>query len=410
MHLRTLLAALLTLAAARLNAQTNSAASTYIPVEVTIVYPFQLCPAKHVVVPGLNVNLIYGQTEAVYGIEVGAINSDETMFGFEQGLSNDVTGNMAGIQIGAFDNVVNRGVYGIQVSPFYNKVDEVFRGIEVGLVNQVGDEVPRWDKVENKVHNAFAGIEAGLINQVAGDVAGLQAGIVINRVGGNAAGLQVSSLFNVVGKDLGGIQTGALLNYVEGDAWGLGVTAGLNYVGGSAGGIQTGIIGNYVDGRCAVLQVTAGANICRNGAAFQVSPLHNRGGESGLSGLQLATWNTAPGGMTGLQIGLLNTDNWDVEVGDCSQSDWGKKTCTSQPGTARTYAGTSNGVLIGGLNISEATRGVEFGVVNVSGDEVDGVQIGAVNIARRLRGVQIGAINVVRESALPFFLGINIGF
>ena len=73
-------------------------------------------------------------------------------------------------------------------------------------------------------------------------------------------------------------------------------------------------------------------------------------------------------------------------------------------------SGRSNGIILGGFNITdEAARGLEVGVIN-SAMECRGIQIGLINYTEIMTGVQIGLINIITESIIPFFPIINFCF
>ncbi|MBR4673422.1 MAG: hypothetical protein IKP00_03065 [Victivallales bacterium] len=73
-------------------------------------------------------------------------------------------------------------------------------------------------------------------------------------------------------------------------------------------------------------------------------------------------------------------------------------------------AGRSNGIILGGFNITdESVRGIEVGIVN-SALECRGLQIGLINYTEIMTGLQIGLINVITESVVPVFPIINFCF
>ena len=60
-------------------------------------------------------------------------------------------------------------------------------------------------------------------------------------------------------------------------------------------------------------------------------------------------------------------------------------------------------------NEAQVFTGLQLGVINLS-DYCDGLQIGLINRAEDLHGFQIGVVNIIRNSTVPFFPGLNIGF
>jgi hypothetical protein len=73
--------------------------------------------------------------------------------------------------------------------------------------------------------------------------------------------------------------------------------------------------------------------------------------------------------------------------------------------------GHGNGVGIQSALWNEAQifSGLQCGLINLS-DYCDGFQVGLINRAEDLHGFQIGVVNIIRNSTVPFFPGINIGF
>lgn len=67
------------------------------------------------------------------------------------------------------------------------------------------------------------------------------------------------------------------------------------------------------------------------------------------------------------------------------------------------------GIQFGLWNEAYSFRGVQCGLINVTGD-AQGFQIGLINRAETMYGVQIGLINVIRDAEIPVFPLVNIGF
>ena len=73
-------------------------------------------------------------------------------------------------------------------------------------------------------------------------------------------------------------------------------------------------------------------------------------------------------------------------------------------------SGNSNGVTLGGLNVTEdKAKGIQVGVVN-SSMSTRGLQIGLINYTESMTGLQIGIVNIITESVVPFFPIINFCF
>jgi hypothetical protein len=112
-------------------------------------------------------------------------------------------------------------------------------------------------------------------------------------------------------------------------------------------------------------------------------------------GLDLGVANTSPGGVRGIQAGLINGP------------------------------GHLAGVGVGGINSADRVDGLQAGLMSVSENEMNGaqvsaifnvgktvrgLQVGLVNSADELKGLQIGLINLVKNGPIPFFPLINPGF
>jgi len=73
-------------------------------------------------------------------------------------------------------------------------------------------------------------------------------------------------------------------------------------------------------------------------------------------------------------------------------------------------SGNSNGVTLGGLNVTEdKAKGIQAGVIN-SSMGMRGLQIGLINYTESMTGIQLGLINIITESVVPVFPFINFCF
>ena len=101
----------------------------------------------------------------------------------------------------------------------------------------------------------------------------------------------------------------------------------------------------------------------------------------------------------GVQINLLRCDVEDALAG------WQISLGYNSVGMGKCL-----GLQTGLWNESWATfHGLQVGLVNLT-SYASGVQVGLINRADDLHGYQIGLINVIRNSTVPFFPIINIGF
>ena len=113
------------------------------PLQLSAFAPVQVF-AEGIPVKGLRLNLIYGEQEIVWGVDIGGFNK--------------VTSQLRGIQLGLL-----------------NGVSGSLRGAQLGLVN--------W------TNGSFAGFQGGVVNEIDGDGSGAQLGFA--NVSGKLTGLQL---------------------------------------------------------------------------------------------------------------------------------------------------------------------------------------------------------------------------
>ena len=101
--------------------------------------------------------------------------------------------------------------------------------------------------------------------------------------------------------------------------------------------------------------------------------------------------------MEGIQANILRNEALDVMSG-------------AQAGIYNS-AGRADlaGLQLGLWNEARSIRGVQVGIINVA-DAVYGFQIGIINRAESMYGFQVGGVNIIRDSEIPFFPIVNIGF
>lgn len=161
----------------------------------------------------VSVNLLWGESGGVDGMEVGTIQ-------------NKVHRDMNGFQLAGVGNQVGRNVTGTQVGGIYNKNTGMTRGLQAaGIIN-----------LTNGVQAAQA---AGLVNWAKGDMAGLQASGLMNRAYGDAQGIQAAGVMNVSG-GVTKVQISGLYNKA-GDVQ-IFQTALMNVSTGQMKGLQVGLI------------------------------------------------------------------------------------------------------------------------------------------------------------------------
>ena len=129
--------------------------------------------------------------------------------------------------------------------------------------------------------------------------------------------------------------------------------------------------------------------------------------------------------VSGLKINLPFGGNDNIQGVDLGLAATAKKTSALQVNVFvnRTHeeftglqfailnqSGNSNGVILGGMNVTEdKTKGIQVGIIN-SSMGTRGLQIGLINYTETMTGIQIGLVNIITESVVPFFPIINFCF
>lgn len=118
------------------------------PIDVSIFSPVELPPCNDAVY-GLRVNVPYGRTSSMYGIDAGcAQHVRGSAGGIECGACNFVTGRFVGVQVAFGSNFAVKELDGLQVG-FYNCCRGESNGLQIGLVNWTYD---------------MSGFQIGLVN------------------------------------------------------------------------------------------------------------------------------------------------------------------------------------------------------------------------------------------------------
>lgn len=175
---------------------------------------------------GVRLDLVYGRSQYVYGMDAGVAGMlYGEMFGIQGTALNWVNDDMYGIQAGALGNLVRGDVAGIQLGGFLNNdygavagvqaalcnFDGVFYGLQAGVLNWVGGmSYGVQAGVANVDSNEFLGISCGLVNIVS-RAHGLQVGFV-NEIEEAGDGVQIG-VFNGA-KEFKGVQVG-LFNVIQ---------------------------------------------------------------------------------------------------------------------------------------------------------------------------------------------------
>ena len=181
-------------------------------------------------------------------------------------------------------------------------------------------------------------------------------GIGVNVLGATTKrsvhGVQTAGFFNITGEDVRGIQAAGITNVTGANLWGASLSR------------LVGIVGTDVNG----LMVSGGVNIIGGGVqGVSASGLVNvLGGDS--EGVQLAGISNVSGGRTeGLQLaGLFNVSGGDLVGFQISA-------------LLNVAAHEIRGMQVGLLNVSNNAKGLQVGLFNFYGKELNGFQLGLIN-------------------------------
>ncbi len=131
-----------------------------------------------------------------------------------------------------------------------------------------------------------------------------------------------------------------------------------------------------------------------------------------LVGLRLTIpWSTKQENVTGVDVGFWGRSEYFEGFQLNLLRNDVKDSCAGvQCGVYNTVSrGDLVGFQIGFWNESLSHRGVQFGLVNVSGD-TQGFQLGLINRSDTMYGFQFGLVNIIRDAEIQFMPIVNIGF
>jgi len=130
---------------------------------------------------------------------------------------------------------------------------------------------------------------------------------------------------------------------------------------------------------------------------------------SDVAGLRLGIPYGRNDSVTGLDIGLYGVSDyaWAIQVnalynGVRDEMGGIQVACIND-------AGHLTGLQVSLWNTAQTMEGMQIGLLNLA-DQVEGFQIGVINRTELMHGYQIGLVNVIRESPVPFCVGINFSF
>lgn len=152
------------------------------PFELSLIGPVGIPGGFFDSVTGLQLSLIYGDSEIMKGIQVGLIQCDTEMYGLQVGFWNWVSREGEGLQLGCFNWLGTDGskMRGLQIGlldgaermsgfqcGYLNGAEQELNGVQVGLINNPPDGI-RCD---------VCGLQIGLLNS-ARNMTGVQVGLI----------------------------------------------------------------------------------------------------------------------------------------------------------------------------------------------------------------------------------------
>jgi hypothetical protein len=182
----------------------------FTPFQLALFRPAQIFSAKRDVY-GLRIDVLLGDNDHVYGLDVGIVNLSNESAGLAIGAVNFAEDGFAGLQLAALSNWVTSagGMQGLQLAPLnftgnawglqigaLNFVWELFgkgraRGFQIGALSYA-DVVIGAQLGAVGLADELDGLQLGVVN-VASDSTGVQVGLV-NWTTGTATGLQIGVL------------------------------------------------------------------------------------------------------------------------------------------------------------------------------------------------------------------------
>lgn len=155
---------------------------------------------------------------------------------------------------------------------------------------------------KRSVHGVQA---AGFFNITGEDVRGIQAAGITNVTGANLWGASLSGLVGIIGTDVNGLMVSGGVNIIGGGVQGVSASGLVNVLGGDSEGVQLAGISNVSGGRTEGLQLAGLFNVSGGDlVGFQISALLNVAAHE-IRGMQVGLLNVA-NNAKGLQVGLFN--------------------------------------------------------------------------------------------------------
>lgn len=179
-----------------------SAERYWTPLQINLASPLGL-PWEDRDVYGLRMNVLYGHSLEIAGLDVGLVGATRgSVRGLQMNVYNHVDGFLRGIQIGPFANYIVKKNYGFQLAGLLNWGLDDGAGAQIALLNFNG---------------AYTGLQLGLVNWDSGLDCGLTLG-GFNIAGADFTGCAIAPL-NICYGNFRGCQIG-IFNQVAGHSEG----------------------------------------------------------------------------------------------------------------------------------------------------------------------------------------------
>ncbi len=242
-----------------------------------------------------SINLFGGITGGVERFEAG-------------GLLNITRGNVNGIQLSGFGNLVSGNLQGFQGAGFLNLNAGNSSGfLWAGFANISGGNYRGFQgsgfvNVAGGNGQGFSG--AGFANVSGGNYQGFAGAGFVNIAGGNLQGFMGAGFANIAGGNYQGVAGAGFANITGGNMQGFMGAGFANVAGGNVLGIQGAGFGNISSGTVHGAQLAGFVNISEHIYGLQASGFINVASE--VNGIQFGMVNFADTIRSGLPVGLFS--------------------------------------------------------------------------------------------------------
>ena len=198
------------------------ASVSWTPIEINLASPLSL-PWWCENVYGLRLNLIYGKSTDIKGLDLGICGVNRGVFaGLRAGAFNYTDGRAYGVGIGGLADYCSKGFFGLQISGLVNwdcldsvgaqiallNFADTYTGVQLGFLNWNSSLAEGLNVgFANAAQSDFNGAMFGAVNYCKANYCGAQIGL-FNEIAGSSEGLQLG-LFNAA-DDHNGVQIGLL--------------------------------------------------------------------------------------------------------------------------------------------------------------------------------------------------------